>query len=69
MFSFHGDTVLDPFTGTATTILAAAKVGRNAVGVEIDPSYFRMAKRRLDDAGDLFRRPVIEIVEPTSMQP
>lgn len=47
MFSFVGDTVLDPFMGTATTNLAAARWGRNSIGVEIDPSYFTIARRRL----------------------
>ena len=35
MFSFVGDTVLDPFLGTGTTSLAAARSGRNSIGVEI----------------------------------
>jgi DNA modification methylase len=47
MFSFVGDTVLDPFLGTGTTSLAAARCGRNSVGVEIDPNYFASARRRL----------------------
>ena len=37
MFSFVGDTVLDPFLGTGTSSLAAARWGRNSVGVEVDP--------------------------------
>lgn len=48
MFSFVGDTVLDPFMGTGTTSVAAAKWGRNSIGVEIDPHYFEMAAKRLD---------------------
>lgn len=57
MFSFVGDTVLDPFLGTGTTSLAASRWGRNSIGVEIDPEYFAMAKARLDTAAaDLFRR-------------
>lgn len=48
MFSFVGDTVLDPFMGTGTTNLAAAKWGRNSIGVEIDPAYVDMAATRLD---------------------
>jgi DNA modification methylase len=48
MFSFVGDTVLDPFMGTGTTNIAAAKWGRNSVGVEVDPRYFDMAVKRLD---------------------
>jgi transcriptional regulator with XRE-family HTH domain len=48
MFSFVGDTVLDPFMGTGTTNIAAAKWGRNSIGVEVDPHYFDMAAKRLD---------------------
>jgi len=47
MFSFWGDTVLDPFCGTGTTMVAAMKSDRNSVGIDIDPSYCRMAARRL----------------------
>ena len=55
MFSFVGDTVLDPFMGTGTTNLAAAKWGRNSIGVEVDAAYFKMAHQRLDnDEGKLF---------------
>jgi DNA modification methylase len=48
MFSFTGDTVVDPFMGIGTTIVAAARCERNAVGVEIDPSYFAKAKARVE---------------------
>lgn len=48
MFSFVGDTVLDPFMGTGTTSLAAANCGRNSIGVEVDPEYFDMAARRIE---------------------
>lgn len=47
MFSFVGDTVLDPFAGTGTTSLAALQSGRNSVAVEIDPEYYRMMSDRL----------------------
>jgi DNA modification methylase len=50
MFSFVGDTVLDPFMGTGTTTVAAAKWGRNSIGVEIDPHYFEMAEKRIRQA-------------------
>ena len=43
MFSFVGDTVLDPFMGTGTSNLAAADLGRNSVGVEVEPAYFESA--------------------------
>lgn len=48
MFSFVGDTVLDPFMGTATTNLACAQWARNSVGVEVSEPYFDMAVKRLD---------------------
>jgi len=47
MFSFVGDTVLDPFLGTGTTSLAAATWGRNSIGIEVDEHYFDMAVSRL----------------------
>jgi modification methylase len=62
MFSFVGDTVLDPFTGTGTTLAAAAAAGRNAIGTEIDPAYAKMAKARLATLGDLFSRSTVETV-------
>ncbi len=49
MFSFVGDTVLDPFMGTASTNIAASRWGRNSIGVEVDPDYFKSARRRLHD--------------------
>lgn len=48
MFSFVGDTVLDPFSGTATTSAASARWGRNSVGVEIDQYYFELGLQRLE---------------------
>jgi modification methylase len=55
MFSFTDDTVLDPFCGSGTTMVAALRTGRNSIGVEIDPEYCRMAARYLKaETGDLF---------------
>lgn len=50
MFSFAGDTVLDPFTGTGSTNLAALQAGRNSIGNEIEASYLDIAYRRLTDS-------------------
>lgn len=52
MFSFVGDTVLDPFVGTGTTMVAAAKWGRNSMGIEVSEKYARMAHKRLEGATD-----------------
>lgn len=49
MFSFAGDTVLDPFMGLGTTLAAATKCGRNAIGVEVDALYFAKATARLQN--------------------
>ncbi len=46
MFSFVGDTVLDPFLGTGTTTIAAMQTGRSSIGVELDPVYARHAIER-----------------------
>jgi len=62
MFSFVGDTVLDPFAGTGTTLLAASRIGRNSIGVEIDPEYARMAANRLRDQQDLFAPCHVQLV-------
>jgi site-specific DNA-methyltransferase (adenine-specific) len=47
MFSFTGDTVLDPFCGSGTTMIAALRTGRNSIGVEIDAEYCRLTARYL----------------------
>ena len=49
MFSFVGDTVLDPFLGTGTTTVAALLHGRNSIGYEVDPTYAYGAKRRISE--------------------
>lgn len=49
MFSFVGDTVLDPFSGTGTTTVAAIGCGRNSIGYEIDDHYVSLARRRISD--------------------
>lgn len=47
MFSFYGDTVLDPFNGTGTTTLAALKMNRSSIGYEVEETYFRFIQSRL----------------------
>jgi adenine-specific DNA-methyltransferase len=49
-FSAPGDTVLDPFTGSGSTLLAAKKLGRSYIGVELDVKYHAIARRRLGAA-------------------
>jgi DNA modification methylase len=47
MFSFVGDTVLDPFAGTGTTAVAAIETGRHSIAVDIEPTYVRSMERRI----------------------
>ncbi len=58
-------TILDPFMGSGTTGVACAKLGRKFIGIEIEPKYFEIACRRIEDAykqGDMF-------VEPPAAKP
>ncbi len=50
MFSFVGDTVLDPFAGTCSTTVAAIKAGRSSIANELDPEYFRLGLERVKNA-------------------
>jgi len=63
MFSFVGDTVLDPFMGTGTTPIAAAKWGRNSVGFEVDSHYFALAhKRVVHETSSLFSTASVQAI-------
>jgi modification methylase len=63
MFSFVGDTVLDPFLGTGTTAFAAMRNGRNSIGYEIDERYLDYARKRLLDSRDIFSNCQVRIHE------
>lgn len=56
-----GDTVLDPFMGSGTTLVACQRMGRAGAGIEIDPEYFDIACRRVDEAA---RQPDLLIAMP-----
>lgn len=45
-----GDLILDPFAGSGTTLVAAKKSGRRFIGVELDDNYYRIARRRIEEA-------------------
>jgi modification methylase len=63
MFSFVGDTVLDPFLGTGTTTFAAMRNGRNSIGYEIDKKYLAYARKRLLDSRDIFASSQVNVHE------
>lgn len=54
-FSKPGDTVLDPFAGSGSTLVAARAVGRNGIGIELDEAHHRTATARLAE-GMIVRR-------------
>ena len=54
LYSFWGDTVLDPFMGTGTTAKMALALGRKAIGYELNPDYATLIKRKLEAVGQQF---------------
>jgi len=59
-WSNAGQTILDPFMGSGTTLVACQKLGRQGIGIELDPDYFEIACRRVEEAArqpDLFVEP------------
>ena len=67
MVSEVGETILDPFMGSGTTGVACTRLGRRFIGIEIEPRYFDIACRRIDEAqrqGRLFdHRPAPPVQE------
>jgi hypothetical protein len=64
MFSFVGDTVLDPFLGSGTTSLAARNLDRNSVGYEINEDYLPVIREKLGvRQKDIFKEDVVEIIK------
>jgi len=64
--SAHGETVLDPFMGVASTGVAAVRTGRKFIGVELDQKYFDASCRRIEAAHnqiDLFFEPPVKHIQ------
>ena len=64
MFSFEGDTVLDPFLGSGTTVKAALELGRNAVGYEINPDFLEAVPEKIGGRDCLPFYREIQIIKP-----
>jgi site-specific DNA-methyltransferase (adenine-specific) len=65
-YTLHEQTILDPFMGSGTTGVAAVKLGRKFIGIEIEPKYFDIACRRITDA---LKQPDLFIEKPKPAQP
>ncbi len=64
MFSFVGDTILDPFLGSGTTTLAAKNLDRNSVGYEINKKFLPIIKEKIGaNKDDLFKGATFETIE------
>jgi site-specific DNA-methyltransferase (adenine-specific) len=65
MFSFVGDNILDPFTGSGTTSLAAQKLNRNSFGYEINPDFIPIIKNKLNiNQKSIFYSPTYKFISP-----
>jgi 16S rRNA G966 N2-methylase RsmD len=69
MFSFAGDTILDPFSGSGSTAVAAIRAGRNSLSIEIETEYLNVATRRAayEASSRLIESHTANIVESISM--
>jgi DNA modification methylase len=64
LYTYVGDLVLDPFMGSGSTLVAAARLDRRYVGYDLDPTYVDIARLRVRDEGDTTAVPVIEHETP-----
>jgi len=64
-FSNKSETILDPFMGSGTTGVACIRAGRKFIGIEREPKYFEIAKKRIQD--ELGRFPLLEQAAPSQL--
>ena len=70
MFSFVGDTVLDPFLGSGTTSLSALNLGRNSIGYEINDEFLPIIKEKIGiDNSTIFQKADIKIIDSSHNRP
>ncbi|MDX9750619.1 MAG: DNA methyltransferase [Flavobacteriales bacterium] len=68
MFSFPGETVLDPFMGSGTTALAARKLNRDSIGYEINPAFIPIIRERIG-TDDAFTQVETEVIKQPEITP
>ena len=57
----EAEIILDPYMGSGTTGVACVNLGRKFIGIEIEPKYFDIARRRISEA---LRQPRLPLAEP-----
>jgi len=64
MFSYVGDWILDPFLGSGTTMKAARDLGRNSVGIELNPKYLEIIEEKVGvDKNGMFNNVRFEVIK------
>lgn len=56
------ETILDPFMGSGTTLVSCVKTGRKGIGIELDPDYYEIACKRVEDA---YKQPDLFVAPPS----
>jgi DNA modification methylase len=69
LYTYTGDLVLDPFMGSGSTLVAAARLARRIVGYDLDPTYVDIARLRVRDEGAPNDGPAIARVSSTPPEP
>jgi hypothetical protein len=69
LFSYKGDTVLDPFLGSGTTLVASYLNDRKGIGIDIDPHYCQIALDRLKKEGGMGQTNITQYVTPSTVKP
>jgi len=64
LYTYAGDLVLDPFMGSGSTLVAAARLDRRFVGYDLDPSYVDIARLRVRDEGTVVAPPAHDLPAP-----
>jgi site-specific DNA-methyltransferase (adenine-specific) len=67
LFSYEGDSILDPFVGSGSTLVACRQLSRTGIGFDIDFSYLELALKRVQTLGDpkLNRKSISTLEKPT----
>lgn len=69
LFSYIGDVVLDPFSGSGTTCAVAKKFGRQYIGIDLSPEYTKLAQKRIDNIPQKLELFILSVLKDKKEQP